>query len=70
MTPEKKLKLLESALEIQETMRAAVKKAQEEGWRLGVPFTYKINGQNYVELPNGELVLENPLNKPADSDPR
>ena len=70
MTPEKKLKLLESALEVQETMRASVKKAQEEGRRLGVPFSYKINGQNYVELPNGELALENPLNKPADSDPR
>lgn len=34
--------------------RSAVRKAQEESRRLGVPNVYFINGQRYYELPNGD----------------
>jgi hypothetical protein len=64
-TPEKKLAQLEAALEVQETMRAAVRKAQEESRQKGVPLSFSINGQTYFELPGGELTRENPWKKPA-----
>lgn len=40
--------------------REAVRDAQEESRRLGVPNVYFINGHTYYELPNGELSLEDP----------
>lgn len=40
--------------------RAAVRKAQEESRRMGVPNVYSINGILYYELPNGELTREDP----------
>ena len=39
---------------------AAVKAAQEENRRLGIPNVYFINGILYYELPNGELSLTDP----------
>ncbi len=47
---------------------AAVKKAQEESRRLGVPNVYSINGRLYYELPNGELSLEDPYVDPKDEE--
>ena len=38
----------------------AVRKAQEENRRLGIPNVYSINGILYYELPNGELSREDP----------
>ncbi len=40
--------------------RRAVKRAQEESRRLGVPNVYSINGMLYYELPNGELSRTDP----------
>ncbi len=39
----------------------AVKKAQEENRKKGIPNVYSYNGHLYYELPNGELTKENPL---------
>ena len=39
----------------------AVKKAQEENRKKGIPNVYSYNGHIYYELPNGELTKENPL---------
>lgn len=41
----------------------AVREAQEESRRLGVPNVYSINGIIYFELPNGELSREDPYKK-------
>jgi hypothetical protein len=40
--------------------RRAVRKAQEESRRLGVPNVYSINGILYYELPSGELTRTDP----------
>ena len=42
-------------VEIQRIGNSAVRKAQEESRRLGVPNVYSRNGKLYFELPNGEL---------------
>ena len=45
----------------------AVKRAQEENRKRGIPNVYSYNGHIYYELPNGELTKEDPLknaNKP------
>ena len=39
----------------------AVKRAQEENRKKGIPNVYSYNGHIYYELPNGELTKENPL---------
>jgi hypothetical protein len=39
----------------------AVRKAQEENRRLGIPNVYSHNGTLIYELPNGELTTENPF---------
>ncbi len=41
----------------------AVKKAQEENRKKGIPNVYSYNGHIYYELPNGELTKEDPLKK-------
>jgi hypothetical protein len=46
---------------IREIGSAAVKKAQEENRRLGIPNVYFISGRIYYELPDGTLSLEDPL---------
>ena len=46
--------------EIMRMFRTAVRKAQEESRRLGVPNVYSCNGQIYYELPNGDFVRELP----------
>ncbi len=67
-TPEQLLELYRFADETQETMRAAVRKAQDESRRLGVPISHSINGQTFFELPSGEITRENPWKKsPPDS---
>lgn len=40
--------------------KRAVRRAQEESRRKGVPNVYSINGFIYYELPNGELSREDP----------
>jgi len=41
--------------------RRAVREAQEESRKLGVPNVYSINGFLYYELPSGELSRTDPL---------
>jgi hypothetical protein len=38
----------------------AVRQAQEENRRLGIPNVYSLNGMIYYELPNGEITREDP----------
>ncbi len=47
----------------------AVKRAQEENRKKGIPNVYDFNGHLYYELPNGELTKEDPypLLKETDS---
>lgn len=49
------------AAEISVIGNRAVRKAQEESRKLGVPNVYSHNGTLYYELPNGELTLDDPL---------
>ena len=46
----------------------AVRRAQEENRKKGIPNVYDFNGHLYYELPNGELTKEDPLSK--ETDPR
>lgn len=41
--------------------RRAVREAQEESRKLGIPNVYSINGFLYYELPSGELSRTDPL---------
>jgi hypothetical protein len=46
--------------EIERIGQRAVRRAQEESRRLGVPNVYSIDGVLYWELPNGELSRTDP----------
>lgn len=46
----------------------AVKKAQEENRKKGIPNVYDINGHLYYELPNGELTKEDPMQNVGSAD--
>ena len=48
------------AHELQRIANRAVKRAQEENRKKGIPNVYSFNGHIYYELPNGELTRENP----------
>ena len=57
-------------LELLRIGNRAVKRAQEENRKKGIPNVYDFNGHLYYELPNGELTKEDPypLSKETDSD--
>jgi hypothetical protein len=57
------LELYRNAIELQRIGNRAVRKAQEESRRLGVPNAYSRNGMSYFELPNGEITDKNPFEK-------
>jgi len=44
--------------EMTRIFRSAVRKAQEENRRLGIPNVYSINGHIYHEMPNGDMVRQ------------
>jgi hypothetical protein len=44
------------ANELMRIFRSAVRKAQAENRRLGIPNYFSHNGQRYMEMPNGEIV--------------
>ena len=56
-------------LELLRIGNRAVKRAQEENRKKGIPNVYDINGHLYYELPNGELTKEDPypLSKETDA---
>ena len=60
------LRTYEFAEEVARIGNRAVRRAQEESRRLGVPNVYSINGILYYELPNGELSRKDPYEGPAD----
>lgn len=49
------------AREILRIGNRAVKKAQEENRKKGIPNVYDINGHLYYELPNGKLTTKDPI---------
>ena len=46
----------------------AVKRAQEENRKKGIPNVYDINGHRYYELPNGELTTKDPDSSSNETD--
>ena len=54
------LETYKQARELLRIGNRAVKKAQEENRKKGIPNVYDINGHLYYELPNGELRKEDP----------
>ena len=48
--------------------KQAVRRAQEESRRLGVPNVYSIDGVLCYELPNGELSRDDPYVEPSDEE--
>ena len=50
-------------IEIQRIGNIAVRKAQEENRRKGIPNVYSRNGRLYFELPDGKLTDENLFDK-------
>ena len=57
----KEMDIHQEALEFLRIGNEAVRAAQEENRRLGIPNAYSHNGRLYYELPNGELTLEDPF---------
>jgi hypothetical protein len=55
------LEVYEKVQELTRIGNRAVREAQEENRRLGVPNVYSINGILYWELPNGELSRTDPF---------
>ena len=55
------LDIYKETLEFLRIANRAVKRAQEENRRKGIPNVYSYNGHIYYELPNGERTKENPL---------
>ncbi len=49
------------ALEIRKIGSRAVRRAQEENRRMGIPNVYSRNGKLYFEMPDGELTDKNPI---------
>jgi hypothetical protein len=55
------LSLYQFASEVMQIGNRAVKKAQEENKKLGLPNVFTKNGKIYYELPNGEITAQSPL---------
>lgn len=62
------LELYEEAIEFQRIANAAVREAQMENRKQGIPNVYSWNGKLYYELPNGELSTEDPFVKTDGSE--
>ena len=62
------LETYKQALEFLRIGNRAVKRAQEENRKKGIPNVYSFNGHIYYELPNGELTKEDPLAKEEKQD--
>lgn len=55
------LKAYQNASHITSLFEQAVKEAKEINQREGLPNDFVINGKRFYELPNGEIVTENPI---------
>ena len=60
--------IYKETLEFLRIANRAVKKAQEENRKKGIPNVYSYNGHIYYELPNGELTKEDPLKNASKQD--
>lgn len=60
------LKTYRQAAEFLRIGNRAVRKAQEESRRLGVPNVYSHNGTLYYELPDGRLTTVDPFEERPD----
>ena len=67
MASDPRLETYLRGVEFERMGNSAVRVAQEESRRMGVPNVYSINGIIYYELPNGELSRQDPYtgDKPA-----
>lgn len=67
MDREEKLDLeaYREAAELRRIGNRAVRKAQEENRRRGIPNAYSRHGRLYFELPSGELTEEDPFDARA-----
>jgi len=55
------IEVYRNAVELQRIGNRAVRAAQEESRRMGVPNVYSLNGKLYYELPNGEITDKSPF---------
>ena len=62
--------IYEETLEFLRIGNRAVKRAQEENRKKGIPNVYDFNGHLYYELPNGELTKEDPYPLSKETDKR
>ena len=63
------LEVYEKVQELTRIGNRAVRAAQEDNRRLGIPSVYSINGIHYWELPNGELSRTDPYNASTAAKP-
>lgn len=56
-----KPEIYQMAIELQRIGNRAVRAAQEENRRLGIPNAYSKDGVPYFELPTGEITQKNPF---------
>ena len=61
--PELSKEALQQALEFKRIGSRAVREAQAESRRLGVPNVYEINGILHYERPDGSLTTEDPYDE-------
>ena len=57
------LEAYKQTLEFLRIGNRAVRRAQEENRKKGIPNVYSYNGHIYYELPNGELTKKDPMRK-------
>lgn len=63
------LKTRQKSQKLMGSLSAAVRKAQENSRRMGVPNVYSLKGELHYELPNGELTTQAPeVSKPEPTD--
>lgn len=58
------LSILAMAAVLRRIGNRAVRNAQDESRRLGVPNVFSRNGRLYFELPSGEITVRNPFGPP------
>lgn len=55
------IKIYQHAIELKRIGTRAMKEAQDENKKLGIPNVYSRNGKLYYELPNGEITTKDPF---------
>jgi hypothetical protein len=55
------IEIYQTAIELKRIGSKAVRKAQDENKKLGIPNVYSRRGRLYFELPNGEITNKNPF---------